>query len=160
MNWWCIKQMPTVCSNHSQKCVKSTNWSVAFAKWYKKFQKAQMLGMRFCMLWKWFENCDAETCRRPIWWCHCCQIFWGKNANKSVSVTHPGHFSTPRYLPRAHKIENDSSSSSEHLNNVSAVVGETALLSCRVDGDARWHWTLIFLWSHASDLSCWNAVVL
>ena len=34
------------------------------------------------------------------------------------------------------RFENDSSSS-EHLNNVSVVVGETALLSCRVDGDAR-----------------------
>ena len=35
------------------------------------------------------------------------------------------------------RFENDSSSISEHLNNVSVVVGETALLSCRVDGDAR-----------------------
>ena len=43
------------------------------------------------------------------------------------------------------RFENDSSSISEHLNNVSVVVGETALLSCRVDGDARWHWTLIFV---------------
>ena len=28
---------------------------------------------------------------------------------------------------------------SEHLNNVSVVVGETAVLACRVEGDARYH---------------------
>ena len=34
---------------------------------------------------------------------------------------------------------------SEHLNNVSVVVGETAVLSCRVDGDARFEHNAIMM---------------
>ena len=57
MNWWRSKQMPTVCSNHSQKCVKSTDWSVqAFAKFYKKNPKGKNVGHAFLyvikMVWK------------------------------------------------------------------------------------------------------------
>ena len=58
MNWWCNKRMPTVCSNHSQKCVKITDWSVvAFAKFYKKNPKGTNVRHAFLlyvikMVWK------------------------------------------------------------------------------------------------------------